>query len=375
MILKPNLLFAAIIPLLFLNACQKEQAEKQEIIQSVRAIKLIDTGIVINDVYPGRAKATQEANLSFRVSGPLIALPVDIGDKVKKGDVLARIDPRDFEVALQKAKGQLSRSRVALIRADKEYKRFLDIQNSDPGFISQSKMDMTKAMRDEAKANSQSLMAAVKTAKDRLLDTYLKATFDGTVGAKYVENYEYVNARLPIIRILDSSAIKMVVNVPETKISLVPYIKSIKVRFDAFPEHDIIATIKEVGFEASQTTRTYPVTLIMDQPTDITILPGMAGNASPEVSEQLEQLAIETAVTLIIPATAVFSPTPDGKSYVWVVNPDNKTVSRRAVILGELTNTGIPVTNGVKSGEWIVTAGVSYLQEGQQVKILQEERL
>jgi len=370
--LKLNLLFAAIIPLLFLNACQKEQAEKQEIIQPVRAIKLINTGIVINDVYPGRAKATQEANLSFRVSGPLIALSVDIGDKVKKGDVLARIDPRDFEVALQKAKGQLSRSRVALIRADKEYKRFLDIQTSDPGFISQSKMDMAKAMRDEAKANSQSLMAAVKTAEDRLIDTHLKATFDGTVGAKYVENYEYVNARLPIIRILDSSAIKMVVNVPETKISLVHYVESIKVRFDAFPERDIIATIKEVGFEASQTTRTYPVTLIMDQPTDITILPGMAGNASPEISEQV---AIETAVTLIIPATAVFSPTPDGKSYVWVVNPDNKTVSRRAVILGELTNTGIPVTNGVKSGEWIVTAGVSYLQEGQQVKILQEERL
>ena len=369
--LKPNLLLTAIIPLLFLNACQKEPAEKQEIIRSVRAIKLTDISILTDDVYPGRAKATQEVNLSFRISGPLTELPVDIGDKVKQGDILARIDPRDFEVALQNAKGQLSRTRAAVVRADKDYKRFLNIQSSDPGFISQSKMDMARAMRDEARANSRSLVATVNSAKNRLLDTYLKATFDGIVVAKYVENYEYVNARLPIIRVLDPSAIEMVVNVPETKISLVPYVKSIKVRFDAFPERDIIAKIKEVGSEASQTTRTYPVTLIMEQPDDINILPGMAGNAYPEVSEQL---STDTGISLIIPTTSVFSPTPDGKSYVWVVHPDNKTVSRRVVSLGELTNTGIPIIEGVKAGDWIVTAGVSYLHEGQQVKILQEER-
>ncbi len=367
---KPGLWIAVLLPLFIVAGCGDNKGETKTVIRPVRAIQLSDVSVLFNDVYPGRAKATQEVDLSFRVSGPLIELPVDIGDEVKAGQVLARIDPRDFEVALQNTKGQLSRARAAFTRAEKDYNRFLAIQKKNPGFISQSRIDMARAMRDEASANISSLAATVKNADDRLRDTYLKASFDGTVVAKYVENHEYVNARLPIIRVLDSSQIEMIVNVPESKISLSPYVKGISVRFDAFPRREIAAKIKEIGTEASKTTRTYPVTLIMDQPDDIEILPGMAGNAYPKV---IKQSASGEDITLTIPATAVFSPADDGKSYVWRIDPENNTVSRRPVTLGNLTNTGIPVIDGIKAGDWIVTAGVSYLREGQQIKILDEE--
>lgn len=368
---RKTLLFILINVLLF-PGCGDQTEKVKKIVRPVRATQLSDTHVFMNIAFPGRAKATQEANLSFRVSGPLIELPVNIGDKVKTGDLLARIDPRDFEVALDNAKGQLSRTRAAFTRADKDYNRFLDIQKKNSGFISQSRVDMARAKRDEAKANIQSHFAAVKSAEDRLSYTYLKATFDGKIVAKFVKNYEFVNSILPvtpIVRLVDNSRIEMVISVPENKISLLPFVTGITVRFDSFPQHDITAQIKEVGTEASQTTRTYPVTLIMDQPDEVVILPGMAGNAYPVVKNNL---TTESGAALTIPVTAVFSPTPDGKSYVWTIHPDTQTVSRHAVSLGELTNTGIPVIEGLKAGDWVVTAGVSYLHEGQQVKILQE---
>ncbi len=364
---KSKLLFVLIFAV-FLLSCEQQQPQKKAVIRPVKAMQLQNVAVLMNDVYPGSAKATREVDLSFRVSGPLIDLPVNIGDKVKQGDILARIDPRDFEVALRNAKGQLSRANAAFIRADKDYKRFMEIQSSDPGFISQSKIDLAKAVRDEASANISSLKAAVKRAQDSLADTNLKASFDGTVVAKYVDNFEYVNARLPIIRILDNSQIEMVVNVPESKISLLPYVQAVTVKFDSFPEHGIAAKIKEVGNEASRTTRTYPVTLIMEQPEDIKILPGMAGKAFPKVVSQ----SIKGDIKLTIPDTAVFSPLDDGKSYVWVIDPENKKVARRVVELGKLTNSGFEIIQGLEAGEWVVTAGVSYLSEGQEVKILDE---
>ena len=140
------------------------------------------------------------------------------------------------------------------------------------------------------------------------------------------------------------------------------------VRFDTFPDREIPAKIKEIGKEASQTTRTYPVTLIMDQPKDMKILPGMAGKtvrAEGGLPDDANNAGIE------VPVSATFSPDETDKAYLWVIDEQTKTVSRREVKTGKLTDRGIMITNGLISGEWIATAGVHYLREGQQVRILQ----
>jgi RND family efflux transporter MFP subunit len=140
----------------------------------------------------------------------------------------------------------------------------------------------------------------------------------------------------------------------------------IQVRFDAFPDRQIPAEVWEIGTEASQTTRTYPVTLIMDQPEGIKILPGMAGQASGKRKRAGDAggRAIE------IPVSAVFSPDDTDVSYVWVIDENTKAVSQREVKTGSLTDFGILVNDGLKPGEWIATAGVHYLREGQQVRLL-----
>ena len=200
-------------------------------------------------------------------------------------------------------------------------------------------------------------------AQDALDDTVLRAPFAGYIAQTFVENFQNVRAKQPIVRLLDNSRIEMQISVPENLISLAPYVTEILCRFDAFPKRQFTAHIKEIGKEASLTTRTYPVTLIMEQPEGVQILPGMAGivKASAAVPESFAQAGVE------IPLSAVRSD-KDGRKFVWIINEDTKMVSQREVMVGALTERGIRVTKGLNPGETIATAGVHYLTEGQQVE-------
>ena len=291
-----------------------------------------------------------------------------VGDEVKKDQILARIDPRDFETNLRNVQGQLSRVQAALKRADADFDRVSRIRNQDPGAVSEVMVDRKREAVDRSKAEIKSLTAAVEAAKDQLNYTYLKAPFDGTVVAIYVENFEHVQAKQPITRIIDHSKIEMIVNVPESLIIYADDVTKVRIRFDNFTNREFSGQIKEIGREASQKTRTYPVTVIMDQPEDIKILPGMAGQASGEVqrAEKSRQQHIE------VPIGAVFTPDTEKQNFVWVIDDQAKTVARRAVATGQLTEVGIIIKDGLKPGEWIALAGVHSLREGQQVRILEQ---
>jgi len=409
---KPKSIVLCVLPACLLVGCQEEPAPKSPV-RPVRAMKVGVAGFSGRS-FPGRAKATEEVNLSFRVSGPLVALPINVGDVVKKGDVLARIDSRDYEVALRSAEANLARSKAELQamatgarpeeieqlkasvkRAEALMKRWQDeydrITKLDKqGAATAIEVTRTTASRDEAeatlrraqeslrigqagarkedieakKAEIKSLEAAVDSAKDQLAYTSLKAPFDGSVAAKYVENYQTVQAREDICRLLDTSKVEMIVNIPEGLIANVPYVKEAVVAFDAFPDRRIEAKIKEIGTEASETTRTYPVTLIMDQPKDIKILPGMSGTARGrgKLPGDVAQAGFE------VPVGAVLAD-KDGKTFVWLIDPKAKTAKRREVKAGKLTSRGMLV-QGLEAGQWIATAGVHTLREGQQVRIL-----
>ena len=353
----------------FLSGCEKEVPQK-EIIRSVRAIKVASPEDFAKRWFPGKAKATQEVELSFRVAGPLVDFPVDVGDRVKKGAVAAKIDPRDFQVHLRNAKGRLEEAKAILVRAEGDYDRVVRIKKKDSGAISQAMIDKNKQLVESTLAEIRSLKASVDAASDKLSYTFLKAPFNGIVSAKYVENHEDVTAKQPILRLIDHSKIEMIVNIPENLISHADFLKKQKnvlvVNFDPFPDREIKAAIKEIGKEASKTTRTYPVTLIMDQPEDITILPGMAGKAASSIGRE----GSSTQKIVVVPETAVFSTGEDSKTYVWVLDDTSQKVNRREVTTGDLLDSGIVVRQGIVPGETIVTAGAHYLKEDQEVRIL-----
>ncbi len=410
-----------VLPALVLIGCgEGSDTSKKEVIRPVLAMKVADVAAYNRRWFPGRAAATREVALSFRIAGPLISRGADVGDEVKKGDVLARIDPRQFEIRIRDVQAQLERSRANLkamqqarpeeVRqagaavqkaqaaaklAESDFNRIMAIRQEDPGAVAQAIVDRMAEKKDRADADLQranedlriaqvgaraedisaqeaeirSLEAAVDAAEDDRGYTYLRAPFGGTVVATYVENFEDVRAKQPIVRIVDVSKIEMTVDVPESLISMASYVQSAAVVFDAAPDKEIRAQIKEIGTEASETTRTYPVTLIMDQPEGFKVLPGMAGKvqARGELPSDMRSANVE------VPVSAVFSAEDVESSYVWVIDDQARTVTRRKVVTGQLTERGIEIREGLEPGEWIATAGVHFLREGQMVRILDDQ--
>ncbi|WP_230251856.1 efflux RND transporter periplasmic adaptor subunit [Rhodopirellula halodulae] len=413
---------AMMVRTLFLVTCAlvsgcSESPEESVPVRPVRTIQVGDLNVISGRQFPGRASAKNDVELSFDVSGPLVSLPVDVGSVVKKGDVIAAIDPRDFETTLASNQANLDRAKAnlsamqrgarteelaqmeaELVQAEASYEQAVAEHDRSErllksGAVSQSDFDITLARKKRTKAEIddvkealkiglagareedieakraeiRALEAAVEAAKNQLDDATLVAPFDGEVSARFVDNFQRVQVKQPVVRMVDISEIEITVQVPESLIGIVPQVKEVACRFDALGDRDFIGKVTKIGREASQTTRTYPVTVQVSQPEDAKILPGMAATVRNHAKSDDQPETLD----LIVPPSSVFTaPESDEQTFVWVYEEGNGIVVRREVSVGDLTPVGIRIVEGLKAGERVVTSGVNSLNEGQEVKLL-----
>ena len=325
-------------------ACARPEPEPRPV-RMLRTIEVGNTSDIRNGQLPGRARSADEVDLSFDVSGTLSERPVSIGSVVEKGDLIARLDPRDFQANLRSAEAD---ARIA----KRNFARGAELLESS--FISEAEYDRLEAQVDITQAN-------LDLARKALTDSEIYAPFRGVIAGLEVENFQSVRAKQAIARLLGVDTIEMVINVSESQMANIPLIETLEVEFDAFPGMRLPAVITEIGTEASLTTRTFPVTLSMEQPQENKILAGMAG-----VAYATATLTPDEAAGYIIPVGALFGQDAGNVSKVWVVGPDN-IVRARQVSVGRITPGGVQIIEGLKAGERVATAGVHTLAEGQQV--------
>jgi RND family efflux transporter MFP subunit len=351
-----------------LTACaEKEEPKIRKTVRPVKLLTVVSSGEAFQRSFPGRVRAARRVELAFQVGGPLVALEADEGQKVKKGDVLARIDPRDFETEVKNARGRMARAQAALSSARSEFERIQSIRKTDPGATSESMLVRRREAVDKALADIASLEATVKAARDSLADTYLRAPFNGVVSKRYVENYQEVRPKETILSIDDVSRVEIVVDVPELIIARVRdgRAKEIHAEFAAAPGKRYAMEVKEYATRADPATQTFQVVLEMPQPEDLVVLPGMTATVSS--SGPIEEAA---TTPFVVPAFAVFAD-DGGISRVWVLNEKEMTVQSREVKTGRLTGTeSIEILDGLTSGEIIAITGVARLQEGMKVRNL-----
>jgi RND family efflux transporter MFP subunit len=348
--------FAALLVALGFGLCGVagcgEEPPAEEPVRPVLSVRVGDPEDLSGRRFVGQAGATQEVDAAFEVSGRLIERPVDVGSQVRKGDLLARLDPRDFEADLAAARANEAKARADFARA---------VALFEGEVISEAELE-------SARRRLEVVEAELRKAEKANEETRLVASFDGEVAAAYVENFQNVRAKEPVVRLIDTTQIEMVIDLPAGAIGSVPYVKWVKVRFDIFPDHEIEAQIKEIGSEASPTTRTYPVTLIMTPPDGVAIKPGMSGVAWAEVEypDDIASAGIE------VPIAALFSRPDAGpdQSFVWVIDEDSLTVSARQVERIGASARGVQV-RGLEERDRIAVAGVHSLREGMQVRLLE----
>lgn len=346
-----------------LGACDEETAEVVDEVRPVVAMQVGTEDILGSRSFTGLARASTDAVLSFRVGGRVLDRAVNVGQTVGQGDIVARLDDAPYRAEVARLESDINAALAELTAYEEQFKRIEPLVQS--GTYSQARLDDVTGQRDSAAARVESVRSALRRAQIDLDDTVLSAPFDGRVVAVYRENFEDVRPQERILRLLDLDRIEIVVDIPETMISLVPQVETVAVKFDAFPDLDLEGRITEIGAEASQTTRTYPVTIVIDQPDEAAILPGMAGTV------RAKTLKGEVASDrIVLPPAALRARAPGSDEMaVWVVDPGSGIVSLRPVATGAIVRGGVVVTEGLEVGEWVVTAGANSLTEGQKVRL------
>ena len=372
--------------------------------------------------FPGRVQAARgrRVDLSFRVSGTLIELPVRTNQSVKAGEVVARLDARDFETRLAQASSAVAEARArlgAMQAGDRpEDVRILESQlAAEQARLREAELDFTRtrnlfdrgaATRDAldratrglevAQASTSAaatsldrgrrgartediegqramirrLEAQEREARDALADTRLTAPFAGIVARTNVENFQEVPARQPVLSLRDATGLEIVTDVPELVMAQLGsgQVKSVSASFDFLPGRTFPVTFAEAEAEADPRTRTFAVVFNLPKlPSDVRLLPGMTTTIRVEVPASSTARSDEWAV----PAAAVFVDA-NGKRSVWKVDRDTQTVRRTAVTVGDVRGDQVTV-KGLSAGDTIVTAGVNHLQEGEKIRVLPAE--
>lgn len=303
---------------------------------------------VIDKDFAGMATPDDAVNLAFKVAGQVLDVPVSQGESVRKGALLAELDPRDIQL-------QVSADRSAYEQARSQMQRMERLLEHEA--VSRQEFEAAQTRYAQAKS-------AYDNALDLLKDTKLRAPFASVVERKYVDNYERVQAGQTIVRVVAPVTTQVQFTMPESGLPLLASPATrFEVEFDNYRGVKFPAVLKDYAKTSSDASG-FPVSLRL---TDVDaarypVSPGMSCTITMQSADP-----VPDAVSL--PVSAIYAPA-EGGTYVWVVTSDGH-VMRRAVTLGELFGRDrVVVDSGVEPGERIVTAGVYQLRQGERVRIL-----
>ncbi len=344
------------VAILVTGCKKKEEVEQREIVRPVKIMTVQAGSTALSHGFPGKVRAAKRSELSFKVSGPLVALPIEEGQNVKKGDIIAQIQKRDFQTALDEAKARN-------LNAEKQYRRYKELYSKKQ--VSKADFDSYRAARDVARAQ-------LENAAHRLQDTSLQAPLDGVISKRFVENFQKVQAKEPIANLQDITRIEVLINVPELLMALLKAggEPDIRANFESIPGEEFALSVKEYSTQADPATQTYQVVLAMDQPKAAEILPGMTAMVKAIAGQGTETVA----QTISIPAIAVLD-APGNNPFVWLLDNEQNTVHKAPVSIGHMEGSkDILIKEGLTNGDVVITAGITQLEEGMKVHPWENQR-
>jgi multidrug efflux pump subunit AcrA (membrane-fusion protein) len=400
--------FAAIVSAASSTWCfAQDQSARPAKVAEIRAVEAS-----VSRRYPATVLPSREIELSFKVSGQVVDLPVRAASEVAAGDVIAQIDRRDFknqlsalqsqrdqaaaqlealrsgareeeivalEAAVDSAQAQVDQKGEALERAEELLKRGVSTRAQVEGAQAEFRVAEAnlRAQQEQlrigqvggrpediaaSEAAIRGIDAQIKVARDALSDTTLVAPFDGIIARRDIENFSNVQAGQSIVFLQSLDVVHLAFDVPARDVTELTRsgLNTITntAGFEALPDQEFRAEFVEFSVQADSATQTYRGRVAVEVPEEAVILPGMVANVT--LSTQ------SSGKTVFAPLTAISS-TPDGAPFVWVVD-NNGVVSKQDVDLGEARGADVAIAKGVSAGDRVIAAGVSEMQEGMTVR-------
>jgi len=352
----------------FLFACSEPATNLEAQAQLVRPVKVATvTSTNGNNIktYPATVEPTQIAHLTFRVNGEIEKLLVVAGDHVKKGQLLATLDDRDFSLQLKQAQAKYELTKSQFSRSQLLFKEQL---------ISSSAFDEAKAQLDIAEAQ-------LNVAQTNVKYTTVVAPFDGIVAQLQVEKYEFVQAKQPIMELQGRKQVDIAIEVSEHLMAMLPKSSTASTYrptfvLDVAPDRKFKVKLKEHDIKPNPTTKSYKVVFAMNSPEEMNVLAGMTGSLVIEMDKILD---VENAY-FSVPVESIFLPNQyagQNKTFIYKLNESNQTVLTEVEVI-KINNDSATIkpknADELVAGELVVATGSHLIDNGQKVKPWSRER-
>jgi len=307
-------------------------------------------------IFPGKVRANRRAELAFTIEGRLVRLNAQEGARVKKGQVLAQLDQRDFIHALQAARAKFQ-------QAERNLGKFRKLHEQQ--VVTETQFQDVKTIYDIA-------LADLNIREKALADTTLHAPFDGVVVNRHIENYGHVKKEESVLSLQDISGIEVTIQVPERVIARggTDGLRDLQVLFDADPDrgHWHGAKVREYSVESDKVSRTYDVVVTVTSPVNLNVYPGMTASVSSVVETETGGVKAHEASKLFrVPVEAVWRGAT-GDSYVWEISLQGGHPAMKSVELVALRGDCAEVKGDLRPGMHVAIAGVHALSESALVR-------
>jgi multidrug efflux system membrane fusion protein len=342
-----------------LAACGEQSTPAPELIRPVKAIRVEATAPTETVSLLGIVKAHNEATLSFRVPGKIVARTVNIGDRVEPGQALASLDIGDADIALRNAEVAVASAQSLRDNAQKSLDRYQALLLK--GVVPQDALDGRQSALDQANAALASATSNRDQARNQLAYSTLTADAEGIVTQVSAQPGQVVAAGTPVLVVAEDGDKEVDVAVPENQIAHLSVGDKLPITFWSDVSAKLEGTVREISGSADPASRTFDVRVALP--------PGAAVRLGMTATIAMPMPAATNG--LVVPVAAVAQ--QNGKPVVWVVDPSTQTVSARAVELASFVGDNVRVSGGVVPGDLVVAAGTQFMRPNEQVHVLAED--
>lgn len=340
--------------LLALAACSEKEAPPEPV-RPVLSVEVKTLNQEDLGRFAGSIQARYESNVGFRIPGRIASRNVDVGAEVEKGALLATLDPTDQQNQLRAAQGDLARIQAQYINAQANARR--QQQLFDRGVGAQAQLDIAQTDLKTTRASLDQAKASLSQAKDQLDYVQLRTDHKAVVTAWNAEAGQVVTAGQQVVTLAQPDIKEAVIDLPDTLVDQLPTDVVFLVAAQLEPSINTTAIIREIEPQAQSATRTRRARLTLtDTPPGFRLGTAISVTLSSAIKPRLE-----------LPVSVLQE--VDGKTRIWVLDPQAQTVSPRDVTLISRSDSTVVLSGGVQAGERVVTAGVNSLKPGQKVKI------
>ena len=344
--------------LFLLWGCDSGEGNSNEEGNRAKEVRVMETkraSVQRERSFAGTVRAEETVPLSFEVEGRIRSLPVQMGQRVESGEVVARLDCSDYRLEAQRRQSEVDRAEAVLDRARSDHRRIRNLYQKE--HTSRSELDRALAEYRSAKADLRVAEKALEQARDKVEDCTLTTDRAGRISRVPAEEQQNIRAGQTVAVLSVTDRRQLRVFVPEEVIARIEPGDQAEAKFDTLSEKIFPARVREMGVEAARST-TYPVRLDLESAPE-GLRPGMVGRAVFRFSEP---------PGIVLPAKAVLGREGE-KAWVFVVDPETKRAQRRSVEVGALREQGLVLESGLKEGEHVVIRGMSRLEQGEEVEI------